>query len=271
MKSCYRFPGSKAKLLPQILPFIETSLIGRGSFADLFVGGGSVALAVAGKYPNLPLILNDKDPLTFSFWRLMADEHAEIEPLLELIKNQPTIELYYQLRAEEPKNITERAYRSIFFNRTSFSGDMRKKASPIGGKHQSSQWKVDCRYNAEKLIAQIGDIKKLLSGRTEVYNEDINDLAVLDDDGIAVYLDPPYLIKGHMLYEEHMRLQEHQQLAQSLSKNRNWVLSIDNCEQVREMYDYADIRFIDVSYCIKGKKDNWEKTKELLILPTMLA
>jgi site-specific DNA-adenine methylase len=126
MKTIFRYPGAKNRLLPQIMPFIEKSLEKTACFYDAFVGGGSVLLEVAEKYPDIQLFANDKDQFVYCFWHIMSQEDGyDIKFLKELIKQQPTIDLYYQLRNEAPRNDVEAAYRAIFFNCTSFSGDMR--------------------------------------------------------------------------------------------------------------------------------------------------
>jgi DNA adenine methylase len=268
MRTLYRYPGAKNKLLPQIMPFIESSLEKTGSFCDAFVGGGSVLLEVAAKYPNVKLYCNDKDWFVFCFWKLMATGSSEdIEQLKRLVQIKPTIELYYELRAEDPTSEVEAAFRSIFFNRTSFSGDMRRSASAIGGKSQSSKYTVDCRYNAAKIIQKIDAIHKLLAGRTVVSNVDINAYEVINDESITLYLDPPYWLAGKMLYQEYMKDNEHTLMANRLKSRKDWILSYDNCKEIVELYDWADIHLIDASYCIRGIKTNWQKTKEVLILP----
>lgn len=264
----FRYPGSKAKLLPGILPAIEKLLQTRSTFCDAFVGGGSVLIRIAQLYPDIKLMCNDKDDFVFSFWKIMADgTDADIKALQTLISQTPTIKLFYELRQTEPQSIVEAAYRAIFFNRCSYTGDMRRSSSPQGGRKQLSQYTIGCRYNAPKLIKQIDTIHQLLAGRLVASNQDINDYEVLRDPNIGCYLDPPYVKMGHQLYNFSMKLAEYQQLAANLKNTSNWVLSLDNCEEVREMYQWANIDYIDVSYCIRGSKINWHKTKEVLITP----
>lgn len=269
MRSIYRYPGSKAKLLPQILPFIDASLKEASEgFVDAFVGGGSVLLAVAEKYPGLQLYANDKDLDVSAFWEIMSrGTNSELSELKRLLEQKPTIALYYELRKTKPASLVEAAYQAIFFNRTSFSGDMRHAASPIGGKNQSSKYTVDCRYNIRKLLGQVDAIHKLLAGRVIVSNKDINSYDALKNEKLTLYIDPPYWAMGKSLYQHFLQADQHLALSKTLSNRKNWILSYDNCPQVLELYDWANINLIDVAYCIKGAKTNWQKTKEVLILP----
>jgi DNA adenine methylase len=267
MKTIFRYPGAKNKLLPQILPFIEDSLQTTNCFCDAFVGGGSVLLEIAEKYPNIQLYVNDKDSFVFAFWQILSQEDPyDLHCLKSLLKQKPTVDLYYRLREAPPASKVDAAYRAVFFNRTSFSGDMRRTASPIGGKNQSSKYTVDCRYNVNKINQKLDIIHPLLAGRTIVTNSDINSYDAINQN-MTVYLDPPYWQAGKMLYHEYMKQHEHAQLASNLKKNKNWILSYDNCEEILELYDWANIHFIDASYCIRGTKQNWHKTKEVLIVP----
>jgi len=73
-----------------------------------------------------------------------------------------------------------------------------------------------------------------------------------------------------MLYEHSMNKMDHEKLANILSSSENnWVLSYDNCQDIREMYSWARLLEIDVKYCIKGEKTSWDKTRELIILPNL--
>lgn len=265
--SIYRYPGGKTKLLPQIFPYIQKSIENRKAFCDLFVGGGSCLLAVASKYPKLQLFANDKDDFIFSFWDLMSNGTLdEIEALKQMLNIKPTTELFYKLRNIKPTSRIELAFYGIFFNRTSFSGDMRRNSSPIGGRKQQSKYTIDCRYNVKKIIEKIDNIHKLLKNRVIVSNIDINEY-LINDDSIAIYADPPYVLKGSMLYEKYMTFEEHKNLSIKLKNYNNWVLSYDNCKEILKLYEWANINIINASYCIKGNKTNWNLTNELLILP----
>jgi DNA adenine methylase len=258
MKTLFRYPGSKAKFIPTLLPLLSPMIA--DSFTDAFVGGGSVALSIAAKFPNVKIVLNDKDYWIYSFWDLISS-NSDLAELFRLINQQPTLELFYSLRKDTSKDKLFCAYKAIFFNRTAFSGIL--KSGPIGGKEQKSDYKIDCRYNATKLIKQIKEINKLLVNRTTVYNLDIIDLLELVDG--AIYLDPPYFDKGKELYIESMQEKEHENLRNALAVKDNWLLSYDNAPEIRELYKDFDIQFVDGRYCINGKKDKWEDAKELLI------
>lgn len=267
MLTPFRFPGSKNKLLPQLEKFLDPLLKETNIFGDLFLGGGSVLLNVASRYPKINLKANDKDYNVYCFWKIIGGSNtSDISEVIKLLKIKPTIELFYKLRETPVTSEIEAAYRALFFNRTTFSGDMRAGASPIGGKNQLSKYTVDCRYNADKLIEKIKIINKLLAGRFSITNQDINSCEFITDT-FPIYLDPPYYKAGKMLYQEYMIHEEHVKLSKILQERNKWILSYDNCVEIRDLYKLSNIFYIDAKYCIRGSKQSWHETKEIVILP----
>lgn len=263
----FRYPGSKNKLLPSIMIYLDIILNGASNFSDAFVGGGSVLLEVAAKYPKINLFANDKDRWVYCFWKVVADtDRTKLDQLLQLMETKPTIQLFNELR--KPFDETDEvacAYHCIFFNRTTFSGIAR--SGPIGGQEQKSKYTVDCRYNYKKLKAKIEKCHELLAGRTTVDNKDILVYSFLRHYNEPVYLDPPYYVKGDMLYTEKMSEFDHEKMASVLKDRPNWVLSYDDCPEIRQLYTGKNITLLPVRYCIDGEKDDWKQTGELIITP----
>lgn len=278
--SLLRYPGGKTKLSPVIMKYLIPLLNDSDSFCEPFIGGGSILLEVAKRYTKHKLYINDKDYAIYSIWKVISSSNQkDIDQLCELIKKEPNIDYFYELRESPPQNIIESAYQAIFFNRCCFSGiniTREKKdkngnvkifkSNPIGGKDQKSKYKVNCRYNSKKIIKQIKDINKILSGRTIVENKDINTyLNEIKD--MPTYLDPPYWYKAENLYNTYMSEDEHKKLSILLMKKINWVLSYDNCEDIRNLYKWANLLQIDAKYSITSNNTEWKDNTELLILP----
>ena len=49
----------------------------------------------------------------------------------------------------------------LFLNRTTFSGILGGHAGPIGGRSQSSDHTIDCRFNKDALAERILNVKRL--------------------------------------------------------------------------------------------------------------
>lgn len=262
----FRYPGAKNKYLPVLMEYIEPLLKDQNSFIDVFVGGGSVLLEVAKKYPDIQLYANDKDYWMYCFWSVVTgQDQSKLDELLELVDIQPTLEHFYQLREEPAIDDVSGAYRAIFFNRTTFSGIL--NSGPIGGKEQKSKYKIDCRYNSKKIRQKILACNKLLSGRTTITNSSFNELDVFINTNIPAYCDPPYYLMGDTLYREKMPPQEHFMLRNILDIRNNWVLSYDDCAPIRAHYSNKTIIDLAARYCINGKKNSWQNKNELIIVP----
>lgn len=117
---------------------------------------------------------------------------------------------------------------------------------PLGGKAQSSKYGVDCRWYPKKLETVIIECSKLLNKVDGVITstswEETVDTAIKNEG--FIYLDPPYYVKGGMLYVEGSI--KHDELSEKLKKSNSFVLSYDDTPEVRKMYQWANIQKIDV-------------------------
>jgi DNA adenine methylase len=256
----FRYPGAKNKILPLIIE--KLSEIIEDDFFDVFVGGGSVLLEVAKKYPKINLYANDKDYWIYCFWKTIISNNEKFEELLDLISQKPTLNLFYLLRNEKYNDYVRCAYKAIFFNRTAFSGIL--KSGPIGGREQKSKYKINCRYNQKELRSKLINCRRLLKDRLILFNEDFDNLNILKEN-LPAYLDPPYVLAGKSLYYHYMTKEEHIKLRNILNNRNNWVLSYDNDEFIKKIYNKNKIIVVDGNYSIKGKKKNWSKKTELII------
>ena len=70
-------------------------------------------------------------------------------------------------------NLLDLGFAMLFCNRTNRSGIL--TAGVIGGLKQDGKYKLDCRFNKEKLIKMIEELS-LYKGRVEVHNKDAVEL-----------------------------------------------------------------------------------------------
>src|SRR5271166_1491932 len=127
-----RYCGGKVKQAKRLLKYIPEVPPG-GTFCEPFVGGGSVALAVATWYPKINIILNDLDLGIATFWQMIVySSDAEFQLFTNRVGAcKPTEEMYKQMKAAAPVDRADLAFHTLFFNRTSsiFSNGKR----PLGG------------------------------------------------------------------------------------------------------------------------------------------
>jgi len=264
--SLFRYPGSKAKLVDSLDPFLTELVRGATEFHDVFTGGMSVTLHMATKHPHLALHVNDLDPRMAAFYRVLTKPEAT-KALCGMIRDTtPTVEWFREVRETPPETEVELAYHAMFFNRCCFSGIL--DGNPIGGWNQTSEWTVGCRFNANRVSEEVGKVAAAIGGRLVPHEEDAISYIEARPDA-RVYIDPPYWVAGDQLYSVQMPKDKHARLASVLKNHANWVLSYDDAQPVRDLYAFARIEEISVRYSVAGEKKAQKKAQELVILPSL--
>jgi DNA adenine methylase len=87
--------------------------------------------------------------------------------------------------------------------------------------------------------------------------------SIVKHDKVFKYLDPPYIIEGALYGKDGSTHKDfdHQGLFNLLNKTDNWIMSYNNCEEIRSLYkDYQMIEPVWAYGMSKNKRSN-----ELLI------
>jgi len=234
------------------------------AYHEPFVGGGAVALSVARRYPDLPIVVNDLDPGLVEIWRRLSD--GDLDPILQILSTMtPTVPLFKEVRDQPKGSLTYLAARSIFLSKTSFSGI---GVTPIGRYDQSNKkYPIGFKWKPDRIEKTLRDTSSLLKGRLTVTQS----LAweILPSDARAVmYLDPPYYQAGPTIYVHSMLPEEHVKLSEGLRSHDRWILSYDDCPSVRDLYAWADIREFGIWYSMAGGRSAGQLPRgEVLVRP----
>lgn len=71
----------------------------------------------------------------------------------------------------------------------------------------------------------------------------------------VIYVDPPYFEKGSKLYKNSYRPDDHQRIAELLSRVKNpWFLTYDNVPPIRELYSAFGSVELDIGYSVQTKR-----------------
>lgn len=240
-----RYPGGKAPFAPFIAQVMaENNLLG-GHYLEPYAGGAGVALELLFEGKASHVHINDADPAVYAFW-VAATQHAD--ELLRLLDETPiTMDQWFHwrrvLQSDEPTNIVQKGFATLFLNRTNRSGIL--KAGVIGGKDQSGEYKLDARFKKAMIAARI----EAIASRAEdisVYCEDSLQLlaraSTILPKRSLIYLDPPYYVKGKGLYRNYYEHDDHAAIAKLLQSRGfkwPWVVSYDNAEEVCSMYELS--------------------------------
>lgn len=276
-----RYPGGKRWFAPYLERILEINYRCPSLFVEPFAGGAGVSLHLLLTDRVEAIGLADRDPLLASFWKTVFGRDASW--LLDKIEDTPiTLDVWHSMKQGKFTSQRERAFQCLFLNRTSFSGILAKETGPIGGKSQSSKYKIDCRFNKQRIMENIRFLNENYSDRVLfVWNKSwrytINELTRrVERDGLnarklLLYLDPPFIHKAEDLYRYYFTLVNHLQLRDGLSEcDLPWILSYDDCAESRELYRGLPHSTLDVLYCsYNGKRASDARAKSELIVSNL--
>jgi DNA adenine methylase len=272
VNSPLRYPGGKTELGPYIEKVIENNNLLGCHIIEPFAGGASISLhLLQSGYASKATII-EFDPLIYAFWYCVFNMNDQ---LCDLIKDTPiTIDTWNTLTPIKEMEIPvstkllEMGFAGLFLNRTNFSGII--KAGPIGGKNQDGTYKIDCRFNKQRIINTIRFFS-LFSDRVEVkWTNALNYLEEMSrtktNEKIFFYIDPPYYEKGKSLYRRYFNKEHHIELSKKLiSLNSPWLLSYDKCPFITYLYGDTDRNINRQSLFFDYSTGKTKKQKELLI------
>lgn len=269
--SFFRYPGGKSKLRNQIACKLnEIASDNNIEYREPFFGGGSIGLLVLEERPELKKIwINDFDLGISSLWTTLIKRPDLLK--LRVEKFEPSVEMFDKYKEELtatplPKltsdtEIANFGFKKLAIHQISYSGLGTKSGGPLGGRDQKSKYPIDCRWSPKYICKKIDTLHQRfskLSVRNNICtNLDFSELINDNTHDAIIYLDPPYFVKGNDLYQHGFTEKDHIRLADCLRKTKHqWVLSYDDCPEIRKYYDWASIEEIDgVNYSITATKD----------------
>lgn len=276
-----RYPGAKRWMANYIRLSILQNPIHPELFVEPFAGGASVSLSVLyeGLVERIGLV--DRDPLIAAFWKtLFFDTEWLIEQVLD---TEVTLEKWDQLKQRRPRSIREKAFTCLFLNRTNFSGILRSDVGPIGGRAQTSPYKINCRFPKETIVKRILKIAKYRDRVAFIWNlpwrAALGKVHQMQEHGSLTspalfYFDPPFYKKADKLYNHYFSHTDHLHLRDYLSDfSQSWILSYDSCSEIIEMYLEAGFKANDVNLIYKAQKHGRGVGKEVIVsnLPNMVS
>jgi len=195
LKTPLRYPGGKSRACTKMDPYIP-DLRNYKEYREPFLGGGSVAIHVAKKYPHLNIWVNDLYQPLVNFWQQLQDRGDILkDTLVDLKTSNNTPELAKELFLQSKEKVNDQTLsaidRAVHFyvvNKCSFSGLT-----------ESSSFSAQASSNNFTLrgIEKLSGYSKIISD-WKITNLTYEQL-LTDDKDTFTYLDPPYEI-GSNLY-----------------------------------------------------------------------
>ena len=289
--SFFRYPGGKSKLRGIIAQRLAEQAGHAGlEYREPFFGGGSIGLKLLSEDTGITkLWINDKDIGIACLWTSVIRYHEDFKARIRSFK--PSVQAFYEFRDElttvsampvEPARIVDLGFEKLAIHQTSYSGLGTMSGGPLGGAEQKSEYTIDCRWSPDYICKKVDKLHDLFT-TIEVRgngctNLDFADVIADTRYPALLYLDPPYYVKGNDLYQHGFTGDDHQRLANALRHTEHaWVLSYDDCREVRQLYNWANVEPLHVNYSVTAIKDKdtgnrLSRTKsELLICPKRAA
>ena len=271
-KSPFRYPGGKAALADFVKALFRANRLLDGIYAEPYVGGASVALALLFEEHASSIYINDIDPAVYSFWHATLNDTEE---LCRRIRDTRVTSDEWHRQRHVLQNVTtcgvDLGFAAFFLNRTNRSGII-ASAGMIGGTQQTGLWKLDARYNAPELAERVARIGRY-ADRIHLSNLDavqfLADVVTKLPKRALVYLDPPYYVKGRRrLYANFYEPDDHKAIADSLAKARyHWIVSYDNAPDIRRLYS----RYRRVTYELRYTAAERQSGSEVMFFSPRLV
>lgn len=258
-----RYPGGKYKIYDKVKKLIEQCHFEDRTYVEPFAGGFGIGIGLLQDGIVESAIINDFDIHIYHFWHAVLNQTNE---LVELIRETPiTIAEREQQKAiyenDESSSLSD-AFATLFLNRVNYSGVI--KGGPIGGADQAGQYPLDCRFPREMIAQRILEIARFRD-QIKLYHEDAGALltrvAKTAHDDMFFNIDPPYVVKGSLLYTNFFEEEDHRELARIILaqlQDLPWIVTYDNTTLVREIYEGCHVETYEILHNAGGKARNQE-------------
>lgn len=272
-----RYPGGKGKkyIVDQIINAIGVDTIQNHNWIEPFCGGCGLGLELVNRKLIKTATFSDSDMRIMAMWKQIA---YNTENLITRINATPitmeTFQLAKKVANDTKQSVDDIGFATLILNRCCRSGYI--DGGVIGGNAQSGKYKVDSRFNKKTVIKNIATIGKMANNGLLHFTEPHDALFVIKNiitdvkmnklsaDNIFLYLDPPYIGVGRRCYKQKT---DDKLLCQLLNEANDvdirWLLSYDDCLEIRNMYKNMNMTYLNMTYSNNTKTRG--KTAELLI------
>ena len=255
-----KWPGGKRSLADQILEQFPDSF---GKYFEPFVGGGAVFFALR---PNRAS-LSDLNEELINCYRFVRDDPDALLGVLRTFRNSE--EMYYKIRASNPRAPLRRAARLLYLTRLSFNGIHRVNLRvvfnvPYGQKTHLEPYDEDAIRNTSEALQSACLLAADFESATE-----------RAQDGDLVYFDPPYTVahanNGFVKYNERIFSWADQVRLATVARQlcaRGCTVIVSNADHPSLCALYSDIetRTLQRYSVISASSDHRRKISEFLFV-----
>ena len=267
LKTCLRYPGGKSRAVVKMDPYFP-DLRNYDQFREPFLGGGSVAIHITKKYPNLDIWVNDLYEPLVNFWQQLQMFGYDLKSeLVDLKTAYNTPELARELFTKSKEHINDesesnfnRAVAFYIVNKCSFSG--LTESSSFSEQASNSNFSL-------RGIYKLPEYSKLIANwRITNYSYDY----LMDGNkGAFMYLDPPYDIKDNLYGRKGSMHKgfDHDKFASDCdANNMDQLVSYNSDQLVKDRFKDWNAAEFDLTYTMRSVGEymrEQKQRKELLL------
>ena len=243
-RSPLRYPGGKTRAIDYITSFFPKDI---KQLISPFLGGGSIELTTAAN--NITVYAYDAFSPLVEFWQCLLEQPHNLANEVEKYFPLPK-EDFYTLQQTQTAFTTKLQRAAVYYvlNRSSFSGStLSGGMSPEHPRFTQTAIQRLRDFHNPNIIVKQADFKISLEEHASVF----------------AYLDPPYLIKSKLYGKNgnaHKNF-DHEGLAALLRKRDGWILSYNDCDEIRSLYEGFYLLVPNWKYGMSNDK----ASKEVLI------
>jgi len=267
LKTPIRYPGGKSRACEKMGPYFP-DLRNYDEFREPFLGGGSVAIYITKKYPNLDIWVNDLYEPLVNFWQQLQMFGVELKDKLVDIKslhNNPDdarklFSSCKQIINDQIVSSLDRAVAFYVVNKCSFSGLTESSSfSPQASNNNFSLRGIEKLPEYSKLIE-----KWRITNYSYDYLMDGNK-------GAFMYLDPPYDIKDNLYGNKGSMHKgfDHDKFATDCDANdMDMLVSYNSDQLVKDRFKNWNTGEFDLTYTMRSVGEymrEQKQRKELLL------
>jgi len=200
LKTPLRYPGGKSRAVPKLWEWIPETIT---EYREPFLGGGSMAIEMTKRFPDLPIWVNDMYEPLYNFWtHLQLAGDVMQDRLVKIKKDNPNPDDAKQLFLDSKDVLLngtdlDRAVAFYVINKCSFSGLTESSSfSPQASDSNFSMRGIEKLTEYFKLIKNwkitcldYADLVEDCLGRIGMLTCSVNTF---------IYVDPPYQVKDNL-------------------------------------------------------------------------
>ena len=261
LKTPLRYPGGKSRACVKMDPYFP-DLRNYDEFRESFLGGGSVAIHITKKYPNLDIWVNDLYEPLVNFWQQLQTFGYDLKSeLVDLKLANNTPELARELFLKSKDHINDKTQsnfnRAVSFyivNKCSFSG--LTESSSFSPQASNSNFSL-------RGIEKLPEYSKLIEKwRITNYSYDY----LMDGNkGAFMYLDPPYDIKDNLYGHKgsmHKGFDHDKFAADCDANDMDQLVSYNSDQLVKDRFKNWNAAEFDLTYTMRSVGEYMREQKE---------